>query len=114
MIRDKVVGLCQQYLDHNPLISTILDVYGSELIPMVQTMWDEMRQKTDSGSTDPSGIKYKCGATLDLWFTIDEVISCNLIEINTSGLWTAAGSGLFTWAELIELYETGETKILYY
>ena len=105
VIQDSVVGLCQQYLGHNPIITMILNNYGDKLIPAIQQLWNDIAEKTE----------YRCGSTLDVWFTFnDEEITCNLIEINTSGLWTAAGSGLFTWKELLDLYNNKETKILYY
>jgi hypothetical protein len=82
---NKVIGIGQQkiYKVFPECISIYRLIY-MDIIKMAQRMWNDI--SSDLEFTD---------ATLDVWIDPDNQL--HLIEINTFGNWTAAGSSWFDW-----------------
>lgn len=82
---NKIIGVSQQALDI--IYQEFISVYGviyKEIIKMAQDLWDSIKDKLPYTE-----------ATIDAW--LDENNTLQLIEINTYGIWTAAGSSWFEW-----------------
>jgi hypothetical protein len=82
---DKVIGISQQALDQ--IYQECINVYRiiyKDIIKMAQDIWDSITDKLEYSE-----------ATLDVW--MDPNNKMYLIELNTYGIWQAAGSSWFNW-----------------
>lgn len=84
---NKVIGITQQsiYDVYQECISVYRLMY-KEIIKMAQELWDSIKDQLEYTE-----------ATLDVWIDNNNENQMELIEINTYGIWTGAGSGWFDW-----------------
>jgi hypothetical protein len=82
---NKVIGIGQQkiYEIFQECMSVYCLIY-TDIIKMAQKLWNDISSNLEFSD-----------ATLDVW--IDYYNQLHLIEINTYGIWTAAGSSWFDW-----------------
>lgn len=82
---NKVIGVSQQalYEVYQECIS-IYSIMCKEMVQMAQDIWDSIKDKLEYTE-----------ATLDVWMDYENKM--HLIEINTYGMWQAAGASWFDW-----------------
>jgi hypothetical protein len=104
---NKVIGIGQQniYEVFQECISVYRLIY-KDIIKMAQDLWDSIKDKLPYTE-----------ATLDVW--LDNENKMHLIEINTYGIWQAAGASWFDWesdfpkAENIKSIDDVELRLTY-
>jgi hypothetical protein len=105
--KNKVIGITQQSIYN--IYQECISIYGkcvNEMVDKAQHLWNSIKTK----------LEYE-EATLDVWMNNDNEME--LVEINTYGKWTGAGSGWFDWkndfpkADNIKNIEDVEVRITY-